>query len=443
MSADEGLFDNEKLGYPVISAGSIIRGDRGETYEAVRNLGCGVNSTVWVGRNCSEQQFSLTNPKYVALKILNEDATREHLGEDEEEDTESERISANELQMLWRTYSGLEPKHRPQVPSYKARGMRGPPHPGWRRVSGFLGSFTCKLDNKNHLVIISPLYGEHMSDYMLGEPDNRMSLPFVNRVAKQTLTALDYLHSQCGIIHCDVKPENILRDFNVGPQIDDIFEAILKHEPNAGRDGRAAALWLPHDKRSEYFYVVLADLSHASWNDLITRSPRAIGSPALKAPELVLGFAYSTKIDIWAFGCTIFELLTGKSLFSFSDSRSPNELAAEPKYHLSLMQNLLDEPLLPRASRGTITVEEGFIDTEGSSCSFPPPLTFSSTEFEIGCIKQLEKSASLEEQIAKDVPSDMEDKDKFAVFLRRCLRLDPSKRASASELLSDPWLAED
>ncbi|KAL5498842.1 hypothetical protein ACEPAH_2197 [Sanghuangporus vaninii] len=383
-------FEYEKPRYPVISAGSIIRGDAGEIYEAVRKSGCGVNSTVWVGRNCSEKQFSLTNPKYVALKILNEDATRELLEEDE--DTESARKSINELQMLLRTYSGLEPTHRPQVPSYKARGMRGPPHPGHRRVSGFLGSFTC--EDRKHLII---------------------------RVAKQTLTALDYLHSQCGIIHCGEMrfPENILRDFNVGPQTDDIFEVILKQEPEAGHDGRAAALWLPHDKRSQYFYVVLADLSHASWNDLVTRSPRAIGSPALKGPELVLGFAYSTKIDIWAFGCTIFELLTGKFLLSFPGSRSPNELAGEPKYHLRLMQNLVGEPFFPEASGGTITVEEGFIDTEG-------------------WIRQLEKGENLEERIANDVP-----KDKFTTFLCRCLRLDPSKRASASELSSDPWLAED
>ncbi|KAL5476655.1 hypothetical protein ACEPAI_2841 [Sanghuangporus weigelae] len=403
-NAEKELFDHEKFAYPIITAESIIRGDASETYKAVRKLGCGVNSTVWVGRNC----------------YLNEDATHEHLDKDEGEDTESSRISTNELQMFLRTYLGSEPKHRPQVPSYKERGMRGPPHPGWRRVSGFLDSFTC--GNKKHLVIVSPLYGEHMSDHMLGEPDNinRMSPPFVKRVAKQTLTALDYLHSH-------TVPENILWDFNVGPQIDDIFEAITKQEPSAGCDGRAAALWIPHDKRSQYFYVVLADLSHASWNDLITRSLRAIGSPALKAPELVLGFAYSTKIDIWAFSCTerhtsspIFYLLNTSlyRLIICIDIRAPNG------YHLSLMQNLLGEPFFPEASRGTITVEEGFIDTEG-------------------WIRQPHKSDTLEERIAKDAPSDAEDKDKFEAFLRRGLRLDPSKRASTSELLSDPWLAED
>lgn len=35
-------------------------------------------------------------------------------------------------------------------------------------------------------------------------------LPFLKRVIRQTLEGLDYLHSDCRIIHTDIKPENIL-----------------------------------------------------------------------------------------------------------------------------------------------------------------------------------------------------------------------------------------
>ncbi|KAL5476657.1 hypothetical protein ACEPAI_2843 [Sanghuangporus weigelae] len=408
---EEELLSNDKNGYNSVHAGSTIKGDGGETYEAVRKLGWGINSTVWVGRNCSEN----ASPKYVALKILNNSATREH------DLSSSTGADTNELDMLFRSYDGKEPQHRPKKPTYAEQGLTSPPHPGWMRVAGCLGAFPC--GNSQHLVIVSPLYGEHMRDYMRGEPDKRLALPLVKRIARQILQALDYLHSECGIIHSDVKPENMFRDFNLGPEIDDIFEAIRTQEPNAGRDGHSAALWIPHHDRLDYFFVVLADLSHASWRDLIKRSPRSVGSPALKAPELVLAFAYTTKIDIWSLGCTLFELLTGRLLFSFPDSRSPNELAQEPKYHLNLIQNLIREPLFPEASRGTITVEEGFIDSDG-------------------WIKSPENGDTLEERIAKDVPSDVIEKDVLTVFLRRCLRLDPSKRASASELLDDPWLAE-
>ncbi|KAF8636751.1 hypothetical protein AX16_010955 [Volvariella volvacea WC 439] len=285
---DEEVLGQDKHGYYPVSAGTIIGDDGSERYEAVRKLGWGVNSTVWLGRNCSDEAV----PKYVALKILNRSATREH-----------ESVNSSELQMLLRTQMGKEPEHRPQTPSYEEQGLDGPSHPGWYRVSGCLGAFY--FNNSQHLVIVSPLYGQHMKDYMNGEPNGRLTPAFVKQIARHTLLALDYLHSQCGIIHSDVKPENLLRDFNLGPQIDDIIETLLKKEPDAGHNGRSAPLWIPHADRPDDLDIVLADLSHASWNDLILRSPRNVGSPALKAPELIMGFAFTTAIDIWAFGCTV------------------------------------------------------------------------------------------------------------------------------------------
>jgi serine/threonine-protein kinase SRPK3 len=35
-------------------------------------------------------------------------------------------------------------------------------------------------------------------------------LPVVRRIAKQLLLGLDYMHRICGIIHTDLKPENVV-----------------------------------------------------------------------------------------------------------------------------------------------------------------------------------------------------------------------------------------
>ena len=52
---DEQLLGNVKSGYYEVNVGDIIRGDTGERYEAVRKLGWGINSTVWMGRDCIEE----------------------------------------------------------------------------------------------------------------------------------------------------------------------------------------------------------------------------------------------------------------------------------------------------------------------------------------------------------------------------------------------------
>ena len=132
------------------------------------------------------------SPKYVALKILTKSTTREY--------REPSGKKANEHDILLRTYQGKEPEHRPQKTLYVDQGLSEPPHPGWHRVSAFMGACYC-LDLR-HLVLIFPLYGESMKDFMYGEPAKRLSTPYAKKVAKDTLLALDYLHSHCGIIHC-------------------------------------------------------------------------------------------------------------------------------------------------------------------------------------------------------------------------------------------------
>ena len=40
-----------------------------------------------------------------------------------------------------------------------------------------------------------------------------------------------------------------------------------------------------------------------------------VGSPIFMAPELISKFSYNEKVDIWAFGCIIYELICGKAPF--------------------------------------------------------------------------------------------------------------------------------
>ena len=96
----------------------------------------------------------------------------------------------------------------------------------------------------------------------------------VRRVTRQILTALDRLH-RCGYAHTDIKPDNILYD------------------PRTG-------------------VARLADLGSAT--DRLKQGG-AFGTREYTPPEVILGTPLRVEMDLWALGCTVFEMLTGHLLF--------------------------------------------------------------------------------------------------------------------------------
>lgn len=98
----------------------------------------------------------------------------------------------------------------------------------------------------------------------------------------QIAAALDYSH-RCGIVHCDVKPSNIL-------------------------------VSLPFSLRG----AVLTDfgVAHAIAEDVGHRPSHLEASLPYAAPELLRGHAPSASTDEYALACTAFELITGATPFT-------------------------------------------------------------------------------------------------------------------------------
>lgn len=127
------------------------------------------------------------------------------------------------------------------------------------------------------------------------------------RLLLPVVRALEHAHRE-GFVHRDVKPENIL--------VDGQGEAYLTD------------------------FGLALDLSEAS---RLTRSNQSVGTPAFMAPEQLRGRHDDPRVDIYALGATLYEVLTGRVPF-----------AAESFADL-VDRVLLEDPPPPRALRPSIS----------------------------------------------------------------------------------------
>jgi serine/threonine protein kinase len=150
--------------------------------------------------------------------------------------------------------------------------------------------FARRLDDPHIIKVYECGYGWAAMEFvnggtvaMLHELANRLT------ALTQIAGALDHAHRR-GIVHCDVKPANIL-------------------------------VSLPFSERG----AVLIDfgIAHAMAEDVGRRSTHVQASLPYAAPELLRGDAPSAATDEYALACTAFELITGARPFK---ARTPFEL---------------------------------------------------------------------------------------------------------------------
>ena len=151
-----------------------------------------------------------------------------------------------------------------------------------RHIIRLLGSF----DHKGHLCIIFEHMSKNLRDLLKEETNGHgLALPAVRTYAKQMFLGLQHLQN-CQVIHLDLKPDNVL---------------------------------VSADKKT----IKLADFGTAvDKRDVIERTEYLV-SRFYRAPEIILGMDIGYAVDMWAVGCTVYELWTGKILFT---GRSNNQM---------------------------------------------------------------------------------------------------------------------
>ena len=152
-------------------------------------------------------------------------------------------------------------------------------------------------------LVEGPTLAERLAQHSSLKTQAGLPLDEALTIARQIAEALEATHEK-GIIHCDLKPANIK----------------LTRDGNAKvLDFGLAKAWVG-DGASP-------NVSHFPTMTATGLRPGAIvGTPAYMSPEQARGQAIDTRTDIWAFGCVLYQMLTG--LMPFSGDTLVDMLAA-------------------------------------------------------------------------------------------------------------------
>ncbi|KAM0425741.1 hypothetical protein ACHAPT_008989 [Fusarium lateritium] len=151
----------------------------------------------------------------------------------------------------------------------------------------------------------------------------------------------------------------------------------------------------------------------------------------LRAPELVLNGLVDKSLDIWSFGCLVFELITGQPLFCVPWSESETEQNDGHLLSLTACLGALPDELYKHwTSSLYFTPDRKLFNCElGGVAEGGEPLM----------VEQL----SMEELFDQAGPDlDEEEATQVKSLIRRILQYDPVKRPSPAEILQDPWFSE-
>jgi eukaryotic-like serine/threonine-protein kinase len=150
--------------------------------------------------------------------------------------------------------------------------------------------------------VLELVEGPTLAEKLASQRPKGIGLDEVLAIARQIADALDAAHER-GIVHRDLKPANIAVSPDGVVKVLDFGLA----KPGAG------------EERGE--------LTNSPTMMAPTVEGRLLGTAPYMSPEQARGKAVDKRTDIWAFGCVLYEMLTGRRAFdgetSSDDRRDP------------------------------------------------------------------------------------------------------------------------
>ena len=228
------------------------------------------------------------------------------------------------------------------------------------------------LIDPDRIGFLQERYGRNLLQVYSEGSAGGLSLERTNSCAAQLVPALHALEQE-GMTHSDIKPENIL-----------------------------------YDERRNRFCI--ADAGSCVVGGEQPNNPNQyVVSRWYRGPEVAYGKPYGPPLDKWSFGCTLFEMFTGKALLPASNT---------PELK-TMFPSLLG------------TAPDGFISKPTTRFSLSAPLDHSRREF-------------FDATLASNSPtSDAEKHRDFKDFLNGIFKWEPVQRLTGAQMLSHPFLRKE
>ncbi|KND89186.1 Serine/threonine-protein kinase SRPK [Tolypocladium ophioglossoides CBS 100239] len=370
---EEERFDEFQTGtyYPV-NIGDVVASNK---YQVLGKLGFGSTSTVWLARNLQDRD-------YVALKVF----TRDH-GETCKDE--------------FRTYETID--------------KANPSHPGHRHVRTALDMFAVDSPGGHHQCLVQRPMWDSWKDLLRRNPSGRFSDGVLKGGLLHLLQALDYLHTECKLVHTDIKADNILHAI-VDPGIlkDFVKEEMETPSPRKYVDSAPVYMSRRFNLPKDFGRIVLGDLGSAV-RGYAKRNHEAQPN-VYRSPEVMVKAGWSYPADIWNVGAMIWDVFEGGHLFYGED---PTGKGYTTRAHLAEVIGLLGPPPLDLLQRGVRSKE--FFSEDGKWIADVP----------------IPQDGGLEK--AERVLAGR-NKEMFLNFVGGMLTWRPEDCKTAKELLQDPWL---
>ncbi|RDW83586.1 putative protein kinase [Aspergillus mulundensis] len=364
-------------------------------YQIAAKIGWGTSSTVWLARDL--HQWRWLPPKYVAIKV-------------NANNYDSRESAEKELRIT---------EH---ITNANSR------HLGRNFVATLLDSFRLASPggSRTHICMVFDVLCEPLWMLKRRFEGNTIPLDVLKEVSKLILEGLRYLHSECHVIHTDLKSDNILLALSNPSILHSVAQDEMNNpSPRKQLDDREIYL------SRNYWGLSSNDLGRSVITDF-GLAVRGDGPPnshliqpdGYRAPEVCLGCEWSYSVDIWNLGVMLWDLFYGRGPFDIppgSDFHSyPSGSTDEA--HLAQIISLLGPPPRDLLSRGTETSR--YFDAQGQ---FRFPELIGKRDLAL---------------MAQDIDEDPEGRAQFVDFISGMLRWRAEDRPTAEDLLCHPWLPQ-